>query len=407
MRGLWLAVAFLGCVACGENSVRGHSQMDSGNSETPDAGALDVAGDTTDAASTVDQETTPDLAEMTPDAAPDLTLPPDMVVEPDVPPMPTIGELCFSDRAPQGGAFDGPNYDQFAPRVGAHCFGTNHQHIFGIEEVVFLGDSVTVGTPPTLSGDFYRSKLADTLATRFHLEEPGYFWKVYNPTSGTSAELESGSFRNCSKWGARTDDLLKGGEQIAKCFPDGGSTKRTLVVMTIGGNDISEITKAGGTEGRPITEVEAMTQQAVADLEEAMLWLKDPVRFPNGSFVVFANPFEFTDGTGKTEACAAANLADLEAWDDPDELARLVIWLNEQFMRIAVDTGTDMVFMLEHFCGHGWVATGPNADTQARCYLGPDTQRWFDDSCIHPNPTGHGVIAEMFMAVVDEVGSAP
>jgi len=177
--------------------------------------------------------------------------------------------------------------------------------------------------------------------------------------------------------------------------------------MTVGGNDISAMTQAGGTDGRPVAEVEAMTQQAVADLEEALDWLTDPVRFPSGAFVVFANPFEFTDGTGKTDACPAANLADLEARDDPTELARIIIWLNEQFMRIAVETGTDMIFMLEHFCGHGWVATGANADASARCYLGPGTDRWFDDSCIHPNPTGHDMIADMFMAVVEEPGSLP
>ena len=41
--------------------------------------------------------------------------------------------------------------------------------------------------------------------------------------------MESGDFKNCSKWGARTDDLLAGGGQIADCFPSGGSDKKTLV----------------------------------------------------------------------------------------------------------------------------------------------------------------------------------
>ncbi|MBL8974770.1 MAG: hypothetical protein JNK56_29510, partial [Myxococcales bacterium] len=49
------------------------------------------------------------------------------------------------------------DYAQFDPIIGSHCKGTNHQDITDIERVVFLGDSVTVGTPPTQGKDFYRS----------------------------------------------------------------------------------------------------------------------------------------------------------------------------------------------------------------------------------------------------------
>src|SRR3990170_2334213 len=41
-----------------------------------------------------------------------------------------------------------PDYDQFGTVVGAHCDGTNHQDIAGVDKVVFLGDSITEGTPP-------------------------------------------------------------------------------------------------------------------------------------------------------------------------------------------------------------------------------------------------------------------
>ena len=80
------------------------------------------------------------------------------------------------------------------------------------------------------------------------------------------------------------------------------------------------------------------------------------------------------------------------------ELKGLVIWATEQYMSIAVETQSDIVFMLEHFCGHGWNHDNP----AARCYLGPDTERWFDFTCIHPNPAGHAVLADMFEAVVNE-----
>ena len=130
---------------------------------------------------------------------------------------------------------------------------------------------------------------------------------------------EAGDFKNCSKWGARTDDLLEGGGQIHECLPGGTSDKRTLFVFTMGGNDISSITDSGGTAsaqdvaaGYP--DEWAIAESAIQDLREAIAWLKDPVRFPNGSYVVFANPFEFTDATGEVASCPAAGLTGMQAW---------------------------------------------------------------------------------------------
>ena len=109
--------------------------------------------------------------------------------------------------------------------------------------------------------------------------------------------------------------------------------------------------------------------------------------------------FEFTDATGDVSSCPAAGAAGFdEAWDDQQALEDLVVWANEQFVEIAVSSGSDVIFMLEHFCGHGY----HNDDPMSRCYRGPNTERWFDLSCIHPNPAGHTVIADMFMAVVEE-----
>ena len=61
-------------------------------------------------------------------------------------------------------------------------------------------------------------------------------------------------------------------------------------------------------------------------------------------------------------------------------------------------TGTDMTFMLENFCGHGFKA----GDPMAPCYRGPGQQNYFDLTCIHPTPKGHDVITDLFTAVIDE-----
>jgi len=302
---------------------------------------------------------------------------------------------CFADAfvTPMDG---GPDYDQYAPVVGSHCLGTNHQDIVGVERVVFLGDSVTVGTPPTWSPEFYRAQLADGLASKFGLQPPNLLWKSVDPFSGKALIKESGGFASCAEWGARTDDLMP--TQIPDCFPQDALDKRTLVVITMGGNDLSSLTQ-DAINGVPEPELWLATEQFVAYQREAVEWLLEPGRFPNGVFVVYANLFEFTDGTGEVESCDVSMLAGFgEPVPSPELLTEMVVWATEQFMQIAVDTGTDMTFLLEEFCGHGFNADDPSAP----CYRGPGNATWFDLTCIHPNPTGHGHISDMFMAVVDE-----
>lgn len=397
-------MAALGLVACGESALQPAEptpRSDAGEAN-PDAAveAPDAEPPTLDATPAPDAAGAPDATAAAPDAS--QLADAGVVVDASQPADAGgagIGLTCFGDIWDP--ATPGPDYDQFAPVMGSHCNGTNQQNITGVERVVFLGDSVTVGTPPTVSGDFYRSRLADRLAQRFNLQAPSAGWKMANVLDGTSLVQSSGDFASCAKWGAETNDLLVDNHQIEDCIPESERTKRTLVIMTVGGNDIGRITKNGAPSGgHTYAEVEAMTQRFVQNMRDAIHWFKDdPARFPNGVFVVFANMYEFTDGTGDVSSCAAAGLAGFdEAWADPSQLADLVIWANEEFMGIAVETGTDMILSLEHFCGHGY----HNDDPNSRCYRGPNTERWFDLSCIHPNPTGHGVLADMFMSVVEE-----
>lgn len=291
------------------------------------------------------------------------------------------------------------DYAQYSPVIGSHCKGTNHQDITDIERVVFLGDSVTVGTPPALGDDYYRSKLADVLVDRFGLTPPDALWKQVNPIDGVSLVQSSGDFSSCAKWGARTDDFLPPGNQVNDCFPPDLFEKRTLVITTMGGNDMAAIAK-DGANGTPLDQVMIEAEDAITKMRDTVHWLvDDPNKFPNGVFIVFANVYEFTDGTGDLMACPAAGLGGFDKpWEDPQALIDLMVWFNEQYMDIATSTGTDMIFMLENFCGHGFRADDPASP----CYRGPGQPNWFDLTCIHPTADGHTQIADLFTAVVDE-----
>jgi lysophospholipase L1-like esterase len=304
------------------------------------------------------------------------------------------GGSCL-DMMYVNGPAPGPEYDNLT--IGSHCQGTNHQDIAGIERVVFLGDSVTVGTRPTGGADFYRSRVADALVDAFGLMPPDPLWKQANPISGQAAVKESGSFASCAEWGARNDDLMT---QLEDCFSDPTSfDKVTLIVLTSGGNDLASIIK-DAIDGAPSDELLAATQSMLDFHEDAMHWVVDePAKFPNGVFVVAANPYEFTDVTGDVLSCPAAGVAGFNM-NPPDKVALqggydLIL---EEYGRIASETGTDLVFMSEGFCGHGFHADDP----ENVCYRGPGSAVWFDLTCIHPTPDGHAALAEMFVDVISE-----
>lgn len=283
----------------------------------------------------------------------------------------TIRENCFPNIGDDALGF--PAYDDLGVVVGRHCSGTNHQDIRGIEKVVFLGDSITAGTPPTLPADIYRSVLAASLQQRF----------------GEDIEIA-----NCSEFGARTDDYLP--TQIPACFAD-IQEKRTLVISTMGGND----TFAAATEVMETGDVDAaaaVLEVAVEHQRDAMRWFRDneDVMFPAGVHVITGNIYEFTDATGDMGSCPLAT--NLGFGGVIPEIRDAYLYINEAFLEISVETQTDSTFMLENFCGHGFFAGDPDNE----CYRGPEAQTWFDPTCIHPNTEGHAAVAQMFLDVIEE-----
>jgi lysophospholipase L1-like esterase len=306
-----------------------------------------------------------------------------------------MGVACLDEQYVSGQSPVG-NYSGFDVTIGSHCQGTNQQDITDIERIVFLGDSVTVGTPPTGTDQYYRNILAGALAAQFGLEPPEAQWEQVDVGNGTTILQESGAFASCAVWGARNDDLAS---QLESCFATEDYPARTLVVFTMGGNDGAAIAK-DYLDGVPLADVLAGLDAMLADHEAAVQWLVgDPGKFPNGVFVVNANVYEFTDVTFDFLSCPTAALAGFDSSADmPDILLGSLQHINEEYMRIAEENGTDVVFMSEGFCGHGFHADDPAGP----CYRGPDNATWFDLTCIHPTPAGHAALAEMFVNVISE-----
>ncbi|MFT7518829.1 MAG: hypothetical protein ACI9MC_000963 [Kiritimatiellia bacterium] len=166
--------------------------------------------------------------------------------------------------------------------------------------------------------------------------------------------------------------------------------------MTLGGNDLAALAQRR-SDGASTASLWADTEELIDEMRRGARWLKDPDRFEEEVSVVMSNLIEFTDATGDTSACPAASLAGFgQTISDPD-IAQMVVYTLEQYMALAVETGSDMLFLQETFCGHGFARDDP----AGRCYQGPGAQLWFDLTCVHPNPRGHKEIAKMIVSVVD------
>jgi len=381
--------------------------IDDADSGTPDAGAptSDAGAPTSDAGVADAGPSTPHDAGAAPDAGTVVDDGGMSVVDAGVtePAEPVDLADCFATMDPVLVA----DYAQYDPTMGTHCDGTQHQDFTNVERVVFVGDSVTAGTPPTLAGDYYRNRVAHGLADRLGLDAPGEVWERVNVfANGQGAVRNSGDFSNCAQWGARTDDLPGSGNQIEECFPAEERGKNTLIVSTIGGNDLASIADdAAQDPPRPDEDLWLKAQRTIDYLEDSMVWLYDEGNLTGDVKVVLANVYEYTDGTGDLLSCPAAN--GVGQFDfgfgfdanpqDPELLMDIINHINAEYMRIATERGIDMVFMREAFCGHGF----QDDNEEGRCYLGLNAERWFDLTCIHPTPDGHGRIAQAILRVID------
>ena len=210
---------------------------------------------------------------------------------------------------------------------------------------------------------------------------------------------------------ALTAILVMAGAATTGCATKGFVRDQVAVVD-------GRVTTVEGTAGEALSRANAAHKLAEGKFHYQVVLSDDSVKFPTDRHAlspeaearltelaerlkgenknVYLEIQGFTDATGDLESCELAALAGFSGnWLAG---ASAVILFNERFMQTAVRHQVDMIFTLEAFCGHGFRADDP----AGQCYRGPDTETWFDLTCIHPTPVGHRVIADMFLAVIDE-----
>ena len=235
--------------------------------------------------------------------------------------------------------------------------------------LVFLGDSISAGWGALDSyGNIDLSRCyARMLYSDFQQSFPGT------------------AYVNVAVSGSETDDILH--SQLPKTLPIGVGHSypvrgRTVVAMTIGGNDVKN---AFARVQDPRRAVELI----VANLSQIVAFLQDPAHFPDGTDIYLATVYDVTDGVDTLDACLPGLVA--------PGLADAIKNLNSAYAAFAQRTGITLVDAGGAFYGHGFHYDDPHAP-----YFCPDDPTlWLSlRDCIHPNNLGHVVLRQLFSAAM-------
>jgi lysophospholipase L1-like esterase len=155
----------------------------------------------------------------------------------------------------------------------------------------------------------------------------------------------------------------------------------SVVVITIGGNDLQLAIISGNPEGGTLTS-------ALANIRQTVQFLQDPANFPDGVSIYLSAVYDPSDGEGYIEGC----FFNLRL---PTFVTGLDTW-RARYFDLGRELGVGVIDALGHFHGHGH-----NYSHMDNPYFDrADTSGWFRD-CIHPNDRGHHELRRLFFEAID------
>ena len=248
------------------------------------------------------------------------------------------------------------------------------------KNLIFFGDSITVGTGATEFTREYNQLLMlnDDEAWPEHGDED---------LESTFGEIPPAIY-DVSQGGATAKQV------VAWQLPNLESQMpevvegETIVVATIGGNDMVLAVFASQLADDPEATAQAEVDKMVENLIEISAFFADSQRFPDPVYLYITNIYEPTDTVGQAEVCF--NNVDLRIGIGAIDLANLAM------LELAQEEGYGYVDMRSHFLGHGHHA----GDVSGEWHVPDDATTWFVDDCIHPNDRGHHEIRRLFSAAI-------
>lgn len=155
----------------------------------------------------------------------------------------------------------------------------------------------------------------------------------------------------------------------------------SVVVITIGGNDLQLAIISGNPEGATLTT-------AINNIRQTVQFLQDPANFPDGASIYVSAVYDPSDGEGYIEGC----FFNLRL---PTFVTGLNTW-RSRYVDLGREMGFGVVDALGHFHGHGH----NYAHMDNPFFDRTDPSGWFSD-CIHPNDRGHHELRRLFFEAID------
>ncbi|MEM9191631.1 MAG: SGNH/GDSL hydrolase family protein [Myxococcota bacterium] len=183
--------------------------------------------------------------------------------------------------------------------------------------------------------------------------------------------------------GARTANLAGQLQRLQNelTFPAAG---HTVVVGTIGGNDVAGLVAGGDPAGAPLDD-------ALANIRGFVGFFQDPANFPDGTSIYLANVYDPSDGVGQHPSCffglPLSRLTDA-----------LPVW-SMRYVELGTELGFSVVDILGFFRGHGYYFD----DMMNEFYDMDDPTFWWagGGDCLHPNDRGHHEMRRVFFEAMD------
>lgn len=244
--------------------------------------------------------------------------------------------------------------------------------------LIVMGDSISAGAGASRPSDLaYGALLASNddarwpdavgfdLATRFGHPVPVINVAVPGATAGSMLTEQPARLRQRLPWPVRG---------------------HSIVVMTIGGNDLTDSIAAGDPAGAPLT-------QTLGALRATATILDDRANFPDGVSFYVATVFDPTDGEGFAAGC----FYDLHL---ATFVTALDVW-RARYVNLGRELGFGVVDALGRFHGHG----RNHRHATNTYYDRDDPSGWFSD-CVHPNDRGHHEMRRLFFEAITGSGRA-
>ena len=247
------------------------------------------------------------------------------------------------------------------------------------QTVIFLGDSITDGVGASVGANAYTSLLVEDVSDSWTAWAEQDLETLYGELDVIDVSVS----------GARTSDLLD--EQIPALSGEIGASLsgETIVVMTIGGNDMQGVLPAMLLAEDKDAEYEESIRPVLDNFDAIVDYFQDDARFPDGAKIYLTNVYEPTDNGGRAQGCFLS----VDIGPTLPYLDRA----NTELRDLAIERGFAAVDLRGHFLGHGH----NHDDTSLDAHDADDPSLWLAPDCIHPNDRGHHEIRRLFLTAID------